>query len=180
MSELAQPFQHLRVGLEILKKCVEFFPDEDHETLGYVIQTIFLKVLTLEVFYNLAEIFVLINLLSYLHCIFTLLRLCLTLYLLNNQVLILAVLLMVVPPMNQQIRHGLMIRGEDICCNICHILHLEIIALMHGTFQPQTNQPISEAFIPSTVLNKDLHLPLDLTLYILETKDLLQAEIIPR
>lgn len=37
VSQLAQPFQGLGVGLEILQKCVEFFADEDHEALGYVI-----------------------------------------------------------------------------------------------------------------------------------------------
>ena len=42
VGQLPQPLQHLRVRLEILQKGVEFFPDEDHEALGDVIQTIFL------------------------------------------------------------------------------------------------------------------------------------------
>lgn len=82
--------------------------------------------------------------------------------------------------MDEQICDSFVIRGKDICCNVGYVLHLWIIALMHGAFETEADESIRETLIPATVLNEDLHLSLDLTLDILETEDLLEAEIITR
>ena len=131
----------------------------------------------MDVLHNLAEILVPIAL---LHGLNHHLRLRLTFYLLDDQVLILAILVAVVGAVDEQIRHCLVVRGQDIGGNVRNVLHLCVVALMHGALESQTDQAVREALIATAVLNEDLHLPLDLALDILETEDLLEAEIVTR
>ena len=131
----------------------------------------------MDVLHNLAEILVPIAL---LHGLNHHLRLRLTFYLLDDQVLILAILVAVVGAVDEQIRHRLVVRSQDIRGNVRNVLHLCVVALMHGALESQTDQAVREALIATAVLNEDLHLPLDLALDILETEDLLETEIVTR
>ncbi len=71
-----------------------------------------------------------------------------------------------------------MIAGQYISCDIGNTLHVHIVALMHGTFKSQTDQPFCKLRFGPTVLDKDLHIAFDFVLYVFDAEYFFKAEVL--
>ena len=145
---------------ELEEKC-DLFPDKSGHSLGDIIDTILVQLFWAKVLEKTEQIGVPFPHRSMLLC----------LYLLFD--LLLSAFFFCYPFLYEQISKSLMVTGEYISGNKGEIFHLRTVALMHGAFEADVDEFLSEGGVLNAVLDEDFHVDFDFSVDVRDAEHLL-------
>lgn len=172
MGDVGKFLQDVGVLVKVLEKGVELLPQQDLKGFSNVVEAVFLQGVALHVVQYLIQVLISLR----LHRL--LLHVLLRLDFLCDFALVVAVAGLLVRE-DEEVGESLMVGGEDIGSDVGKALHVEVVGLMHGALEAETDESVSEGLVLPAVLHKYLDLVFDLIMNILYGEDFLEAKVLP-